>query len=332
MTMRNGEHLAEKRNGSSRSARPGTRPQAFNPAAAALPPRPNSLSQIITSAVLERIAHDKALAPDGDLQPGPAPTSTNQAASALDFMPPPSTALEAPDLPTTAEPQSAQIPLWKRCLDCFLILATWPLWLPVMLAIMLGIKLSSPGPVFYRQERIGYHGRRFLITKFRTMRVNVETQLHESHLERLMEADVPMTKLDAQGDPRLIGCGRFLRAAGLDELPQLFNVLFGEMSLVGPRPCTVHEFGRYQPWQRERVNAPPGLTGYWQVNGKNKTTFSEMIAMDIFYGKNMSPALDLAILAKTVPAIVSQLLESRAATAWRASWKRERQTRSLANQ
>jgi lipopolysaccharide/colanic/teichoic acid biosynthesis glycosyltransferase len=99
----------------------------------------------------------------------------------------------------------------------------------------------------------------------------------------------------------------------LDELPQIFNVLRGEMSLVGPRPCTNSEFQHYLPHQKERVNAPPGLTGLWQVNGKNKTTFNEMIEMDIAYGKRMSVSLDLLILFKTVPAVIGQVLESRAA-------------------
>lgn len=122
-----------------------------------------------------------------------------------------------------------------------------------------------------------------------------------------------MTKLDLAGDPRLITGGRFLRASGLDELPQIFNVLRGEMSLVGPRPCLPHEFARYGLWQQERVNAPPGLTGFWQVNGKNKTTFSEMIAMDIFYARNMSVWLDLQIILKTIPALVEQTRETRQA-------------------
>jgi lipopolysaccharide/colanic/teichoic acid biosynthesis glycosyltransferase len=202
-------------------------------------------------------------------------------------------------------------PRWKRILDVICILLSLPLWLPIVIFVSLWIKIASPGPIFFRQERVGHRGRRFMIIKFRTMKVNVETQSHERHLEQLMQANCPMTKLDASGDPRIIPGGRILRAMGLDELPQLFNVLRGEMSLVGPRPCTPHEFQCYKPWQQERVNAAPGLTGYWQVNGKNKTTFTEMINMDIFYAKNMSVWLDLAIILKTLPAIIIQVLESR---------------------
>jgi exopolysaccharide production protein ExoY len=178
-----------------------------------------------------------------------------------------------------------------------------------MILATLWIKLASPGPVFYRQRRVGYRGNHFMIFKFRTMHVDVDTRTHESYFERLMIADCPMTKLDLSGDSRLIRCGRLLRASGLDELPQVFNVLRGEMSLVGPRPCLPNEFQRYQTWQRERVNALPGLTGYWQVNGKNKTTFSEMIDMDLFYANNMSLALDLKIMLKTIPALTAQTLE-----------------------
>src|SRR5260370_28246185 len=152
-----------------------------------------------------------------------------------------------------------------------------------------------------------------MLVKFRTRYVNAETETHAEYFCRLMQEDCPMTKLDAAGDPRLIAGCRCLRASGLDELPEIFNVLWGEMSLVGPRACLPHEFARYGEWQQERVNAPPGLTGYWQVSGKNKTTFSEMIAMDIFYARNMSVWLDVRIILKTIPALIEQTLEGRQA-------------------
>ena len=151
-----------------------------------------------------------------------------------------------------------------------------------------------------------------MIFKFRSMKVNADTQAHEKYVEELIANGSPMTKLDA-ADPRLIPGGRLFRAMGLDELPQVLNVLWGEMSLVGPRPCTVSEFQRYRPEHRCRVDARPGLTGLWQVNGKNRTTFNEMIAMDIYYAQNMSLKLDLQIICKTVPAILRQTRESSAA-------------------
>ena len=210
-----------------------------------------------------------------------------------------------------ADVERSEIPRWKRILDVTLVSLTLPCWLPLMILIMGAIRFTSRGPVFYRQERIGYRRRRFMMFKFRTMRVGAETKTHEEYYAYLMRADCPMAKLDAHGDSRLIACGRVLRATGLDELPQIFNVLRGEMSLVGPRPCLPSEFQRYEKWQRKRVNGLPGLTGYWQVNGKNGTTFSEMIAMDLFYLRNMSPWRDLVIIFKTVPALIGQALESR---------------------
>jgi lipopolysaccharide/colanic/teichoic acid biosynthesis glycosyltransferase len=180
-----------------------------------------------------------------------------------------------------------------------------------MVMVMAWIKVLSPGPVFYRQERVGFRGARFMIFKFRTMHANAETRTHEDYFAHLMRLDCPMTKLDLEGDSRLIACGRLLRACGLDELPQICNVLRGDMSLVGPRPCLPTEFQRYEKWQQDRTNVLPGLTGYWQVNGKNKTTFNEMIAMDMFYANNMSLRLDLAIILKTIPALIKQTAESR---------------------
>jgi lipopolysaccharide/colanic/teichoic acid biosynthesis glycosyltransferase len=203
------------------------------------------------------------------------------------------------------------VPGWKSVLDLTCILLSLPIWLPLMLLLMLLTRIASPGPVFYRQKRVGLGGGHFFIWKFRTMKVSAETQTHERYFEELMRRECPMTKLDAYGDRRLAPFGRFLRASGLDELPQIFNVLCGEMSLVGPRPCTPNEFAHYEPWQRERVNGLPGLTGYWQVNGKNKTTFNEMILMDLFYLKKLSILLDLKIMFKTCTVIAGQLVESR---------------------
>ena len=206
-----------------------------------------------------------------------------------------------------------RVPGWKASLDLTCILLLLPFWLPLMILLMLVTRIASPGPIFYRQKRIGLGGRHFFIWKFRTMRVRAETQTHERYFQNLMQVDCPMTKLDAYGDPRLAPLGRVLRASGLDELPQIFNVLQGEMSLVGPRPCTPNEFAHYEPWQRQRANCLPGLTGYWQVNGKNKTTFRQMVEMDLFYLKKMSIWLDLKIMLKTGTVMAGQILESRQA-------------------
>lgn len=212
---------------------------------------------------------------------------------------------------STSESVVCGRPLWKRSFDVAIVLLTLPLWLPVVSILALWIAITSPGPIFYRQARIGYRGCRFMILKFRTMKVNAETKTHEAYLQQLMANDAPMIKLDAQGDPRLIFGGRILRALGLDELPQIFNVLKGEMSLIGPRPCTVSEFEHYEASCRARVAAFPGITGYWQVNGKNKTTFRQMIEMDIYYARNLSFALDMRILLRTFPAIFGQVLDAK---------------------
>lgn len=197
------------------------------------------------------------------------------------------------------------IPLWKRLLDLFLILLTAPVVLPVMLLVAVMIRLASPGPALFRQERVGYLGRRFTCFKFRTMVVNADTRVHQGHLKHLMDSNVPMRKLDT-GDKRLIAGGRILRSLGLDELPQIFNVLRGEMSLVGPRPCVPYEYKSYTARDRQRLEAAPGLTGLWQVSGKNRTTFEQMIDLDVYYARNKSLWLDLKIILKTIPAIICQ--------------------------
>src|SRR5882724_6875411 len=207
-----------------------------------------------------------------------------------------------------AEVSAARMLRWKRILDVACIVLSSPFWLPVMTLVMGLVRFTSRGPIFYRQERVGYRRSPFMLFKFRTMYVNAETRRHEEYFADLMRSECPMTKLDAVGDTRLIPGGRFLRASGLDELPQIFNVLRGEMSLVGPRPCLPREFERYRPSERQRVNALPGLTGYWQVNGKNNTTFKEMIAMDLFYIRNMSIWLDLTIMFRTIPTLIKEVL------------------------
>jgi lipopolysaccharide/colanic/teichoic acid biosynthesis glycosyltransferase len=181
-----------------------------------------------------------------------------------------------------------------------------------MIVIALWIRAVSPGPIFFRQERVGYLGRRFMMLKFRSMQADAEMKIHEAHFDSLVESNRPMTKLDTVGDSRLIQGGRILRAAGLDELPQILNVIRGEMSLVGPRPCTFRELQKFQGPYEERFNAPPGLTGHWQVHGKNNTTFSEMVDLDIYYTRNMSLKLDLAIVARTFPVLAQLIRETQA--------------------
>jgi lipopolysaccharide/colanic/teichoic acid biosynthesis glycosyltransferase len=200
----------------------------------------------------------------------------------------------------------APMPAWKRALDLALILVASPGLLLLGGVIAAAIKLGSPGPIFFQQRRIGYKGRPFVLFKFRTMRTGAETHLHQRHTQELIKSGKPMTKLDAQQDPRLVPLGRVLRASGLDELPQLINVLRGDMSLVGPRPCLPYEFDIYEAWQRRRCDAAPGLTGLWQVSGKNRTTFDRMVQLDIRYAKRKSLWLDLKIIFKTLPALWEQ--------------------------
>ncbi len=202
---------------------------------------------------------------------------------------------------------------WKRALDALLILLALPFLIPLSLLIVLLIRGVSAGPVLFRQERVGYLGRRFKCFKFRTMFVDADTTTHEGHLHQLMNSNTPMMKMDSRGDPRIIPFGLLLRASGLDELPQLINVLRGEMSLVGPRPCLPYEYDNYLPWQKERFGTVPGLTGLWQVSGKNKTTFVDMIQLDIKYAKNKTLWWDLKIMLLTVPALLIQMRETRQA-------------------
>lgn len=204
-----------------------------------------------------------------------------------------------------------RIPVWKRGMDLACALLALPVLAVGTLFMTIVTKFVSPGPVFFRQERIGYHGRRFKIYKFRTMSVGADTSGHASYCKDLISTNAPMVKLDVRGDSRLIPGGWMLRASGLDELPQLINVLRGEMSLVGPRPCIPSEFEQYLPWQKKRVDAVPGLTGLWQVSGKNRTTFDQMIRFDIQYTKSLSVLLDVKIILMTVPSLLVQIYDTR---------------------
>jgi lipopolysaccharide/colanic/teichoic acid biosynthesis glycosyltransferase len=204
---------------------------------------------------------------------------------------------------------NSRVPQWKRALDVTVVLLSMPLTLPVITLIALAIKIVSRGPILFRQERIGLTGKSFVCLKFRTMRVDAPTAVHQGYFKQLMESDEPMTKMDSMGDPRLIPLGSLLRASGMDELPQLFNVFRGDMSVVGPRPCTPFEFSNYHPWQKQRFNTLPGLTGLWQVSGKNKTTFNEMIRLDIRYCETQTIWLDLGIILRTIPVVLGQVKE-----------------------
>jgi len=207
--------------------------------------------------------------------------------------------------------QNIALPRWKRVLDCTLILVSIPFLVPLVVVIAFIIKRKSAGPVLFQQKRIGFGGQPFMCLKFRTMHCGAETVSHQGHLQQLITSDAPMTKLDNSGDSRIIPFGKILRSSGLDELPQLINVLKGEMSLVGPRPCVPYEAEKYLPWQKERFNAAPGLTGLWQVSGKNRTTFTRMMQLDIEYTHKKSLWLDFKIIFLTVPALLVQMWDSR---------------------
>lgn len=198
------------------------------------------------------------------------------------------------------------IPLWKRALDLSVVALTTPITIPVAIGIAAYIKLVSNGPVLFKQQRVGIGATKFVCFKFRSMKVNVPTHSHQNHLKNVIENDVPMEKID-KTDNRLIPGARFLRSSGLDELPQLINVFKGEMSLVGPRPCLQYEFEYFKKSHRRRFDVLPGLTGLWQINGKNKTTFKEMIIYDVAYAKRHNILMDLIIMASTFRVLYRQL-------------------------
>lgn len=189
----------------------------------------------------------------------------------------------------------------KRALDVSLVLLALPVWGLLALIVMLIVRLDSSGDIIFRQTRIGRNGRPFEFLKFRTMVPNAE-ELKASLLEQ-NEGSGPMFKI--RRDPRLTRVGRWLRRTSLDELPQFWNVLRGEMSLVGPRPAVPEEVAQYEPWQRRRFEVTPGVTGPWQATGRSDMTFDEMVRLDIYYAEHWSIGMDIRIMLQTIPAILS---------------------------
>ena len=217
-----------------------------------------------------------------------------------------------PDL--LRKPYSRKLALGvKRAMDVFgggfalLVLA------PLLVVIAVAVKLTSKGPILFRQERLGQTGKRFKLLKFRSMRTNCDSHIHREYVSRFISGQISDEKekseksvFKIQKDPRITRVGSFLRKTSLDELPQFWNVLVGQMSLVGPRPPLGYEFEAYDIWHRRRVlEIKPGITGLWQVEGRSRTKFDDMVRLDLKYARKWSVWLDLKILLRTPAAVVS---------------------------
>jgi lipopolysaccharide/colanic/teichoic acid biosynthesis glycosyltransferase len=205
---------------------------------------------------------------------------------------------------------SLEVPLWKTGLDIVGAIGALLVTSPLFIFMTVYIMLFSPGRIFFTQKRVGQHGRFFTFIKFRTMHENNDSGAHREYLRDLIKSGRPMEKLDTDRDPRIIPGGKIIRKMCIDELPQLFNVLKRDMSLVGPRPCIPYEATEYLRWHSRRFDTLPGMTGLWQVNGKNKLSFEQMIRYDIAYAERMSLANDLRILLRTPVAIAKMVIEA----------------------
>lgn len=201
----------------------------------------------------------------------------------------------------------------KRTMDIVGSALALIVFLPVFLATAFAVKVTSKGPIFYRQRRIGQHGRSFVFLKFRSMHVNNDAGIHKEYVQKLIagKADKQPSNGNGKGvykltkDPRVTRIGAFLRKTSMDELPQFINVLKGEMSLVGPRPPVPYEVEAYDIWHRRRLlEAKPGITGLWQVSGRSRVKFDEMVRLDLRYAKTSSPWIDIKILLRTPLAVV----------------------------
>jgi lipopolysaccharide/colanic/teichoic acid biosynthesis glycosyltransferase len=212
----------------------------------------------------------------------------------------------------TSKIQGTPLPPWKRAMDVMGAFLGLLFLAPLLLLVALYIRIVSSGSPIFKQERIGFEGKPFILWKFRSMHANSDEDLHRAYLQHLILSqsedaeELPMLKI--MDDPRIIPLGNLLRKTAMDELPQLFNVLFGEMSLVGPRPAIDYEVAEYQEWELQRFKTMPGLTGLWQVSGKNDLTFTQMVRLDIEYAETLSPWLDMKILFRTLPTLVWETL------------------------
>jgi len=205
-------------------------------------------------------------------------------------------------LTAASKPYSYGRYLLKRTMDLILGFALIILTFPLAVVAAFAIKLTSPGPIFFTQERVGYNKRIFRLYKFRTMVMGAEKE--QEKLKNLNEMDGPVFKI--QNDPRITNVGRWLRRMSIDELPQLFNVLKGDMSLVGPRPLPIRDYNGFtQDWQRKRFSIPPGITCTWQISGRNDISFEDWMKLDMEYIDNWSFIGDLKILFKTIPVVIS---------------------------
>jgi lipopolysaccharide/colanic/teichoic acid biosynthesis glycosyltransferase len=218
---------------------------------------------------------------------------------------------EAEPLPAEAQPGAQRVvpAALKRALDIIGSVALLTLFAPVLLVVAAIVKFTSPGPIFFRQTRIGRGSKDFTMLKFRTMYTNSDHAIHRDYVNAFIKASGnggggTMRKMAR--DPRITPVGRVLRKTSLDELPQFINTLRGDMSLVGPRPPLPYEVEQYKAWHRRRVlDAKPGITGLWQVKGRSRTTFDEMVRLDLRYAKTPSVWTDIKILLATPRAVIS---------------------------
>jgi lipopolysaccharide/colanic/teichoic acid biosynthesis glycosyltransferase len=216
------------------------------------------------------------------------------------------------EAPARADGQSRAVAAARRLFDVVCALALILLLSPILIGIALAIRLDSRGPALFRQRRVGYLEREFTLFKFRSMRIDADPQSHQEYVTALIKGEAANSNGGRENlyklavDNRITGVGRWIRRWSLDELPQLFNVVRGDMTLVGPRPAIPYEVTEYPSWYRERFAVKPGLTGYWQVSGRSERTYEEMVRLDIEYAKRRSLGLDLSILLKTPWVVLSR--------------------------